>query len=60
MEKISSLQVKVEKLSEENKQLKSDLTKFSDYDAFKKKFEKFTIEKESVEAERDNYKKKSQ
>lgn len=47
-----------QKLIEEKLQLTRKLETFSDYDDFKKKFEKFTIDKESAEGERDNYKNK--
>lgn len=57
LEKISGLELKVEKLVDEKIKLEQKLHQYQDYDAFKKKFEKFSIDKESIEAERDMLKK---
>lgn len=58
IERISELELKVNKLLDEKIKLEQQLSQYSDYEIFKKKLEKFTIDKESAETERDIYKQK--
>lgn len=58
IEKIAELEVKVNNLLDEKIQLEQQLSKYSDYEMFKKKLEQYTIDKESAETERDIYKQK--
>lgn len=58
LEKISALELRVDKLLHEKIHLEQKLSQYSDYDVFKKKFEQFSIAKESAEAEKEILQKK--
>ena len=58
-EQVAELESIVEKLTIENSNLKIELEKFSDYEAFKKKFEKLSVDSISIKAEVDIFKQKA-